>query len=115
MKLLREEDRRSFWLFVFLAVLSAVIIVKLYVLQITKYDDYQKDVIKNIQHEVNLPAERGVIYDRNGFALATNIITYRLFVSPSDILSASDEDYGYDKTLSDDEMRKIRRSILIKN
>ena len=114
MKLLREEDRRSFWLFVFLAVLSAVIIVKLYVLQITKYDDYQKDVIKNIQHEVNLPAERGVIYDRNGFALATNIITYRLFVSPSDILSASDEDYGYDKTLSDDENEKNKKKYIDK-
>ena len=41
------------------------------------------------QNTVN--AERGTIYDRNGNPLATNITTYRIFISPSSILSNQNE------------------------
>lgn len=36
-------------------------------------------------------AERGTIYDKNGNVLATNITTYRIFISPSSILNNQKE------------------------
>ena len=85
--------RGTVWFIVMLAV-SAVLIVTLFTMQVIDYEKYQTRVIDNIQQESSIPAERGQIYDRNMVALATNVTTYRVFISPTDIqtLEAKDKD-----------------------
>lgn len=61
-------------------------------LQTVDYEKYQNKVINQLTTESEVLAERGKIYDRNGQLLATNITTYRLFVSPRTILSQSEAD-----------------------
>lgn len=81
------DVRAMIWLGIML-IACVVVIGKLFSMQYLKYDEYQTKVIDNIQQESVIPAERGEIYDRHMNALATNISTYRLFVSPVDIQEA---------------------------
>ncbi len=79
--------RAAIWLAV-MAVLCIIVMVRLFYMQYLQYDHYQSEVIDNIQQESVIPAKRGDIYDRNRNPLATNITTYRLFVSPVSIMEA---------------------------
>lgn len=83
---MREIDFRCIMLMSVMLLMCVILVSKLFDLQIRRYDEYQNKVIDNIQQETEVPAERGVIYDRNMVALATNVTTYRLFVSPNDII-----------------------------
>lgn len=67
------------------------VLFKLFNMQYLQYDHYQSMVIDNIQQESVIPAKRGEIYDRNKNPLATNITTYRLFISPVDIQTANNQ------------------------
>lgn len=49
-----------------------------------------------------IPAERGSIYDANGNLLATNLTTWRVFISPSDI-----QKYDGDARLISDRLAEI--------
>lgn len=90
---IREIDHRCFWLMAVLVCMCLLLVGKLYQLQIKRYDEFQNRVINNIQQETVVPAARGQIYDRNMMALAANMTTYRLFISPKDILAAADAQY----------------------
>ena len=71
----------------------ALLLIRILIIQTVNFDKYQSKVIEQMTTESPVAADRGKIYDRNGNVLATNITTYRVFISPSGILSASgDED-----------------------
>ncbi len=76
---------RSFLLFTVCAGIGLAIIIRLFVLQILNYELYQKQVIDNIQAETAVPADRGIIYDRNMIKLAVNYTVYRVYISPREI------------------------------
>ncbi len=69
----------------------AVLLVRILIIQTFSFDKYQSKVINQMTTESSVPASRGKILDRNGNVLATNIITYRLFISPSSISHAEEE------------------------
>lgn len=81
------DFRALIWLG-FMAVACIIVMGRLFYMQYLQYDHYQSEVIDNIQQESVIPAKRGDIYDRNRNPLATNITTYRLFVSPVSIMEA---------------------------
>ena len=83
--------RRAGILAVTVTVLFAVLLLRILVLQTVEYDRYQQKVIDQITTQTEVAANRGTIYDRNGVALATNITTYRVFVSPKSISDAQSE------------------------
>ena len=84
-------NKRAFvWLIV--VILGCLgVMWRLFYMQYLQYDYYQSKVIDNIQQETMIPAKRGEIYDRNKTPLATNVTTYRLFISPADIQKAKNE------------------------
>lgn len=86
----KRFDVRSRALFIIMALLALVIAIRLIFMQVINYDHYLEMVIDNIQQETGLKADRGVIYDRNMNVIATNVTTYRVFISPADI--ETDED-----------------------
>ena len=71
--------------------LLAILLIRILILQTVEYDRYQQKVIDQITTQTEVAANRGGIYDRNGVALATNITTYRIFISPSSISDAQAE------------------------
>ena len=83
--------RRSFALLVIAGLLFGGLLVRILLLQTLGYDRYQKKVIEQMTTEASVTADRGNIYDANGVILATNVSTYRVFISPSSIASAQSE------------------------
>ena len=77
------------------ALMAAVLIVfgalsaRILIIQTLDFDRYQKKVIEQMTTESPATAGRGEIYDCNGKLLATNVTTYRVFLSPSAISSSS--------------------------
>ena len=76
------------------ALMAAVLIVfgalsaRILIIQTLDFDRYQKKVIEQMTTESPATAGRGEIYDCSGKLLATNVTTYRVFLSPSAISSA---------------------------
>jgi len=71
--------------------LFSVLLIRILLLQTVSYTHYQEKVLEQMTTESSVNASRGNIYDRNGVLLATNISTYRVFISPSSIASAQSE------------------------
>lgn len=73
---------------IFGLVLVAVFViyeVRLFTYQIVQADRYQAAAQDNSRREVNSPAPRGVIYDRNGTILARNIASYNVVVTAANL------------------------------
>ncbi len=83
--------RRSFYLGVAIFAVFGILLLRILLIQTVDFEKYQEKVISQITTQSPVPADRGKIYDRNGNVLATNITTYRVFISPSGILSAQKE------------------------
>ncbi len=75
---------------VFFVLCFSVILVRLFVLSVLCYEDYTAKMLDNIQSKTALRAERGIIYDRNMNALATNVTSWRVYLSPVDIKDAQE-------------------------
>ncbi|MBO7310422.1 MAG: PASTA domain-containing protein [Clostridia bacterium] len=87
--------RRSTIAGLFVLGVFAVLLFRILIIQTVSFEKYQSKVINQITTESPVSAARGKIYDKNGNVLATNITTYRVFISPSGISSASgSEDSG---------------------
>ncbi len=67
----------------------AFLLLRILVIQTVNFDKYQSKVINQMTTESRVAADRGKIYDKNGNVLATNITTYRVFISPSSIKTES--------------------------
>ena len=83
--------RRSTILGVFIIAVFAVLLLRVLYIQTVNFEKYQKKVIDQMTTESKVAADRGKIYDKNGNVLATNVTTYRVFISPSSIKSAQDD------------------------
>lgn len=62
-----------------------ILMIRLFVLQVVKYDSYHKLVVENITSSTTLTASRGIIYDCNMTELACDVPVERIFISPCDI------------------------------
>ncbi len=83
--------KRSTALGIVILAVFAVLLIRILLVQTVDFEKYQEKVLDQITTETPIPANRGKIYDRNGKVLATNITTYRVFVSPSGIKTAQGE------------------------
>ena len=90
-KISTSAVKRSTILGIIVLAAFGVLLVRILILQTFGFEKYQKIVIDQFTTESVVSADRGKIYDRNGNVLATNITTYRVFISPSSIKSAQDE------------------------
>ncbi len=75
-----------------LSVLFVILSLRIFFMQVFKYEEYKQNVLDQITQETSVTADRGNIYDTNGVVIATNITTYRLFIDPAAIMRQSDED-----------------------
>lgn len=86
-----ERLKRATTVLVGILLVFAILLVRIFWIQTVDFDRYLQKVIDQMTTQTSVAAERGAIYDRNGNILATNITTYRIFISPSSILSNQQE------------------------
>lgn len=82
--------KRSTWLGLLMFAVFGILLIRILLIQTVSFEKYQEKVLNQITTETSIPANRGKIYDKNGNVLATNITTYRVFISPSGIKSAQE-------------------------
>lgn len=58
---------------------------RLFYLQVIQYDFFTAQADENRITEINIPAQRGIIYDRNGVVLARNIPSYHIVITQADL------------------------------
>ncbi|MBQ9087011.1 MAG: PASTA domain-containing protein [Clostridia bacterium] len=85
-----EAVKRSTWLCILVFAVFGILLFRILMIQTLDFESYQNKVLNQITTESPVAANRGKIYDRNGNVLATNITTYRVFISPSGIKSAQE-------------------------
>ena len=85
-----EMHHRAFIIFTICTIVAAVIIGKLFYLQIIKHEDYKNLVLQQMLYETPIDAKRGTIKDRNGVILATNYTTERIFIDPHNMVVSKD-------------------------
>ncbi len=78
------------------------LLIRILLLQTAGYDKYQNKVLNQLTTESTVKAERGKIYDTNRSVLATNVTTYRVFISPKTIMNYSEEQgVKYDEMIAE--------------
>ncbi len=82
---------RSVILMSLAGVLFLLLLLRILIYQTKDHQFYQNKVLQQLTTEANVSAARGHIYDANGVLLATNITTYRVFISPSSIANEQTE------------------------
>ena len=83
--------KRSYVLLGALLLLFSLLLLRILIYQTVDYGKYQQKVINQMTTESEMQAKRGNIYDTNGVAIAANVTTYRVFISPSSIATAQAE------------------------
>lgn len=82
-----DRLKRATVVLVGIMLVFAILLGRIFWIQTVDFGRYLQKVIDQITTQSKVSAERGTIYDKNGNILATNITTYRVFISPSSILS----------------------------
>lgn len=84
MKRTKQERVRLGIVYVLIALTFAVVLGRLVHLQVFLADKYQAIVKRQSTGRVDIPADRGVIYDRNGKIVAHNVYRSSLYAYPKD-------------------------------
>lgn len=105
--------KRSVWLLSIAVALFAFLLLRIFYLQTFRYEYYQQKVIDQVTTETEVAASRGGIYDRNGTILATNVTTYRVFISPSSLATLQSELLEDGSDLKLDELVATRLSMIL--
>ena len=82
MKRTRQENLRLGALFVLMSIFFSLVIVRLLHFQVVNATRYEEIVARQSTGTVEIPAERGVIYDRTGLVVANNVYCQSLFAYP---------------------------------
>ena len=69
--------------YLIIIVILLIFIGRLFSLQIIQGESYRQIADDNRFDDVSIPAQRGVIYDRNDFQLVRNIPEYRVMITPA--------------------------------
>lgn len=78
-------ERRIFISMYIVIFLSGILLLRLWDLQIVKGSEYKKIAERNRLRVIDIPAPRGVIYDRNNNALVDNIPSFDISVVKEDL------------------------------
>lgn len=77
--------KRSVIVLILFSSVGVLIALQLFKLQILGYDEYHDEVFEQLTVETNVNPNRGIIYDRNGQILASNITVWTLYLCPKEI------------------------------
>lgn len=84
-KIIALYQRRIAIVALFVLILTAVIVIRMFYLQVIEHDKYTTLSENNQMMLLPIPPHRGEIYDRHGVLIAENIPIYNLQVSPDSV------------------------------
>jgi len=87
--------------YIIIIVILLIFIGRLFSLQIIQGESYSVTADENRFDNVSIPAQRGVIYDRNDFQLVRNIPEYRVMVTPALLPDSNAEKESIYERISD--------------
>jgi penicillin-binding protein 2 len=86
-----EEFRKRYkWMALGVSVAFAVLLSRIFYLQIITHDELAATAQENIVKTLNLPATRGIVRDSAGRVIAQNRPAYRMFITPSRLRGPED-------------------------
>jgi len=80
-----EQRWRTRAVYLALAVIFGVFVARLFSMQILNHTTYVVQAENNRTRTISVATERGLIYDRNGIVLASNIPTYNVSIIPANL------------------------------
>jgi penicillin-binding protein 2 len=104
---LPELHRRLRWVALAGIVALALLIGRLWQLQVMRGEGYYERTVSNVVKERYLPSVRGKILDRKGAALADNRPAFNIYATPKLLTADTKAELARMLGLSDDEIEKI--------
>lgn len=85
-----EFRRRYKWMALTAALAFGALFVRAAQLQLVQHDAWARIAAENVTKTIGLPATRGIVRDSKGRIVATNRPSYKLFVTPSQLVGDED-------------------------
>lgn len=92
-----RHKRRIIFLFLVFSLLCTGLAFRVGWIQVVASDRYAKLAVEQQTMDTPIPAKRGIIYDRNGKALAISAVTNTIWARPGDVQSARTKEEGQEK------------------
>ena len=97
----------------FMIVMTFILILRLFNLQITKYEYYTEESLGNQMQTLPITPIRGNILDRNGKVLASNKFSYRLTITPEKIndLNGTFLELQTENLINEDDIAQFNKNL----
>jgi len=97
----------------FMIAMTLILILRLFNLQITKYEYYTEESLGNQMQTLPITPIRGNILDRNGKVLASNEFSYRLTITPEKIndLNSTFLELQIENLINEDDITKFNKNL----
>jgi penicillin-binding protein 2 len=110
---LPELHKRLKWVAIVVIAAFALLVGRLWQLQVIRGDSYYERTVSNVVKERYLPSVRGKILDRKGVALADNRPAFNIYATPKLLDPDAKAELVRMLGLSDDEMAKLDERIAV--
>ena len=99
--------------YLFMIAMTFILVLRLFNLQITKYEYYTEESFGNQMQTLPITPIRGKILDRNGKYLATNEFSYRLTITPEKIndLNGTFLELQTENLINEDDIAKFNKNL----
>jgi penicillin-binding protein 2 len=99
-----------------MALLTLVLVGRLVLLQVVRYDQYKVLAEVNRARIEHIPANRGLIFDRNGHVLAENRPSYQLELVREDVrdLDATLKGLVAIGVIAEEQLDEVRRDVMVR-
>jgi penicillin-binding protein 2 len=108
---LPELHKRLRWLALAAIAAFALLVGRLWQLQVMRGDSYYERTVSNVVKERYLPSVRGKIVDKKGTPLADNRPAFNIYATPKQLTAETKAELARMLALSDDELQKIDERI----
>ncbi|HUS27757.1 MAG TPA: hypothetical protein VMZ53_04595, partial [Kofleriaceae bacterium] len=110
---LPELHKRVKWLAIIVIAAFALLIGRLWQLQVIRGDSYYERTVSNVVKERYLPSVRGKILDSKGIPLADNRPAFNIYATPKQLTPDAKAELVRMLGLSDDEIGKLDERIAV--
>ena len=110
---LPELHRRLRYVAIVFVAALALLVGRLWQLQVMRGDSYYERTLSNVVKESYLPSVRGKIVDRNGVPLADNRPAFNIYATPSRMTPQLEQLLVSMLALSDDDLDKIHERLAV--
>lgn len=110
---LGELRRRLKWALLAFVVGFALLIGRLWQLQILRGDTYYQRTVQNVVHQRFLPSVRGKILDRTGLPLADNRPAFNIYATPRELTPEVKAELARILGLTDEDLGKIEERLAV--